>query len=116
MTAAEANAQTIATINGLVAPFVYLLLGLLTMAMGLRIVRHWRSGRKTPLLLARDFALFLALLVLIGGAQFARFTGTKLSEQLWWVVLTDVLSVAVLGLWLLIELAVIGRRKDEDES
>lgn len=113
MTPGGENASTIATINSVIAPIVYVLLALLTVTMGIRIFRHVRSGRKTPLLLARDFALFVALVVLIGGAQFARFTGTTLSTQLWWVVLTDLLSVSVLLLWLVVEVGVVGRRRDD---
>lgn len=104
MTAQEINAWT--------GPILILGVVLLTVAMVLRLVRHWRTGRPAPLLLIRDVALFGALLLAIVGGQYSRMTGVRLSDQVWWVVLSNAVFACAIGLWLVIELALIGKEED----
>lgn len=108
MTAQEINAWT--------GPVLILGVVLLTVAMVLRLVRHWRTGRRAPLLLIRDVALFAALLLAIGGGQYSRMTGARLGEQVWWVVLSNAVYGCAIGLWLVIELALVGRDDPEEDA
>lgn len=105
MTAQEINAWT--------SPLLILGVIVLTAAMVLRLVRHWVSGRKAPILLVRDVSIYLALILAIGGGQYTRWTGVRLSDQVWWVLLTSLVYGAAVALWLFVELALVGRTEDE---
>jgi heme A synthase len=103
--------MTVDQLNAVFGPLIYLLLIVLTAAMGVRVVRHLLSGRRTPLLLARDFLLFLYLLLTISVAQYTRANGiTGLSQDVAWVALTNVLATALLGLWVAIEMGIVRQR------
>lgn len=104
--------MTAQEINGWTAPLLILGVVLLTAAMVLRLLRHWRGGRRAPLLLIRDVALFVALVLAVGGGQYSRLTGVRLSDQVWWVVASNTIYTVAIGLWIAIELALIGRGDD----
>lgn len=104
--------MTVEEVNAVAVPVIYILLVMLTAAMGFRIVRHLRDGwRHTPLLLARDFLLFLYLAVSVSVVQHARSRGISLSGELWWVLLTDILVIGVLGVWNAIEFGLIRQHR-----
>lgn len=106
--------MTVDQLNAVFGPIIYVLLISLTAAMGFRVLRHLRSGRRTPLLLARDFLLFAYLLLTISVTQYARANGiTGLSQEAWWVGATNVLSTALLALWVGIEFGLVRQRRPE---
>jgi hypothetical protein len=99
-------------INAIFGPYILLGIFVLTAAMGVRVWRHIRSGRKTPLLLARDILLFAYFALVTVVAQIARAHNIHgLSKEVWWVLITSVLASAVLTVWLGIELGLIRQKR-----
>lgn len=106
---------TATQLNALTGPVIIILVVVLAAAMLLRVARHLRAGRRTPLLLKRDLLLFGTLAVLLLGGQFGRWTGVRLGEEILWVILTNSLAFLTLGVWLAIEVGVIGRARPAEQ-
>jgi len=105
---------TVELVNAWTGPIVVGLILALFAAMAGRVLRHVLKGRRVPLLLKRDVLLFAAFALLVLGSQYSRATGVRLAGELWWVLLTNALGIVALGVWLLIEIGVIGHGKGED--
>lgn len=88
---------------------------LIATALLIRTVHYLVTGGtdSVPLLQWRDFLTFVTFVVLIAGQQYARTSGVRLSDQLWWVLLTDGLEISVGTLWLAIEVGLVGRRRSQ---
>lgn len=103
-------------VNAVSAPIILFLLAVLTVALTVRLVRHILSRRTAPLLLKRDWLLFATLALSITGTQIGRVLQVRLADEVWWVLVTNGLSLLTLGVWVGIELGVIGRNGGNDAS
>lgn len=105
------EADWIATLNAVAGPIVIVLIGLEWAALFLKTA--WtiaRFGwRQVPILQWRDFLFWSTLTLLIVGSQYGRLTGTALGQQLWWVALTDLLSVAACAMFAAVEFGFIAK-------
>jgi hypothetical protein len=99
--------MTAQDIQHLTFPVIAFLVLLLAATMVYRVYRHLRDGDRVPILLKRDVALFVALVVFMGGSAYARFTGVSLAGEAWWVLLTNFISIVVLIYWLAVEWGLI---------
>lgn len=101
-----------AAIQALSFPVILVLIVALAATMTLRVVRHVRAGTRVPILLRRDVALFVTLVVMLGGGAYARSLGIRLADQVWWVALTNVLAILTLVYWLAVEWGLIRAPED----
>lgn len=95
--------MTAADIQALTFPVILVLVLLLVATMCWRVYRHLREGRRVPILLRRDVALFVALVVLVAGSAYTRATGVSLGQQVWWVAITNLIVIVTLVYWLAVE-------------
>jgi hypothetical protein len=84
------------------------LLGLGVGAMIRRILLYVQTGHRVPIILRRDFGLFLALSWVFGGAALLRFLNIVLEpgsvERLLFIVQQYLVGLIALGYWVKVEL------------
>jgi hypothetical protein len=91
---------------GFIVFLVLLVLGV--GAMIRRILLYVRTGHRVPIILRRDFGLFLAFLWVFGSTALLRFLGITLEEgsieRLLFILQQNIVGLIALGYWVKVEL------------
>lgn len=100
-------------VQGISALIIASLVAVLLVTMLYRVYRYIKAERTVPIILRRDLALFAILGLLLFGGIYVRATHDLLSDDLWWVVLTNGLAIFALAYWLGVEWGIIRPKGDK---